>query len=78
MVVVGHHAEQVTAKISKLAPPWANITFVEQFEQRGTGDAAACGMTAIPGDDLDDESTVVVLPGDTPLLRPETFRTDED
>ena len=72
-VVVGHHAERVTTKISKLAPPWANITFVEQFEQRGTGDAAACGMTAIPGDDLDDESTVVVLPGDTPLLRPETL-----
>jgi bifunctional UDP-N-acetylglucosamine pyrophosphorylase/glucosamine-1-phosphate N-acetyltransferase len=72
-VVVGHQAEKVTTKISKLAPPWANITFVEQFEQRGTGDAAACGMTAIPGDDLDDESTVVVLPGDTPLLRPETL-----
>ena len=72
-VVVGHHAEKVTTKISKLAPPWANITFVEQLEQRGTGDAAACGMTAMPGDDLDDESTVVVLPGDTPLLRPETL-----
>jgi bifunctional UDP-N-acetylglucosamine pyrophosphorylase / glucosamine-1-phosphate N-acetyltransferase len=72
-VVVGHHAERVTAKISKLAPPWANITFVEQREQRGTGDAATCGMTVLPGDDLDDESTVVVLPGDTPLLRAETL-----
>ena len=30
-------------------------------------------MTALPGDDLDDESTVVVLPGDTPLLLPETL-----
>ena len=73
VVVVGHHAEKVTAKISKLAPSWANITFVEQLEQRGTGDAAACGMKAMPGDDLDDDSTVVVLPGDTPLLRPETL-----
>jgi bifunctional UDP-N-acetylglucosamine pyrophosphorylase / glucosamine-1-phosphate N-acetyltransferase len=72
-VVVGHHAERVTAKISKLAPSWANVTFVEQHEQRGTGDAAACGLTALPGDDLDDESTVVVLPGDTPLLRPDTL-----
>jgi len=72
-VVVGHHAEKVTAKISKLAPSWANLAFVEQVEQRGTGDAAACGMKAIPGDDLDDDSTVVVLPGDTPLLRPETL-----
>ena len=72
-VVVGHGAEQVTKKSPKLAPPWANITFVEQLDQRGTGDAAACGMTALPGDDLDDDSTVVVLPGDTPLLRPETL-----
>ena len=30
-------------------------------------------MTAMPGDDLDDDSTVVVLPGDAPLLRPETL-----
>lgn len=72
-VVVGHRADRVTAKISKSAPPWANVTFVEQFDQRGTGDAAACGMTALPGDDLDDDSTVVVLPGDTPLLLPETL-----
>ena len=48
-------------------------TFVEQVDQRGTGDAAAVGMTALPGDDLDDDSTVVVLPGDTPLLRPDTL-----
>ena len=47
--------------------------FVEQATQRGTGDAAARGMTAFPGDDLDDDSTIVVLPGDTPLLRPETL-----
>ena len=47
--------------------------FVEQAEQRGTGDAAAVGMTAFPGDDLDDDSTIVVLPGDTPLLQPETL-----
>ena len=31
------------------------------------------GMSAFPGDDLDDDSTVVVLPGDTPLLQPETL-----
>ena len=42
-VVVGHGAEQVTKKVSELAPPWANVTFVEQPEQRGTGDAAASG-----------------------------------
>ncbi len=72
VVVVGHGAELVTKKVHELAPPWANIVFVEQAEQRGTGDAAAIGMGALPGDDYDD-SIVVVLPGDTPLLRPETL-----
>ena len=71
-VVVGHGAELVTKKVLELAPPWSNIVFVEQPEQRGTGDAAAIGMSALPGDDYDD-SIVVVLPGDTPLLRPETL-----
>ena len=73
VLVVGHHADRVTAEVSKIAPAWANLTFVDQPDQRGTGDAAACGMTALPGDDLDDDSTVVVLPGDTPLLRAETL-----
>ena len=73
-LVVGHGAEQVTKKVQQLAPAWSNIAFVEQAEQNGTGDAAAIGMTAFPGDDYDEgEATIVVLPGDTPLLRPETL-----
>jgi bifunctional UDP-N-acetylglucosamine pyrophosphorylase/glucosamine-1-phosphate N-acetyltransferase len=72
-LVVGHGAERVTKKVQAQAPAWANVVFVEQPEPRGTGDAAAHGMSAFPGDDLDDESTVIVLPGDTPLLRPQTL-----
>lgn len=73
VLVVGHGAERVTKKVQEQAPGWANVSFVEQTIQRGTGDAAMVGMTAIPGDDLDDDSTVIILPGDTPLLRPETL-----
>ncbi|NND74977.1 MAG: NTP transferase domain-containing protein [Ilumatobacter sp.] len=72
-VVVGHGAEQVTKKVQERAPSWANVAFVEQVEQNGTGDAAAIGMTAFPGDDYDEESTIVVLPGDAPLLRAESL-----
>ncbi|MBA3605004.1 MAG: NTP transferase domain-containing protein [Actinomycetota bacterium] len=72
-VVVGHGAERVTKEVQDMAPGWANVVFVEQAHQRGTGDAAAHGMSALPGDDLDDDATVVVLPGDAPLLRPETL-----
>ena len=72
VMVVGHGAERVTKKVHEQAPEWANVTFVEQTVQRGTGDAAMVGLSAFPGDDLDDTSTVIVLPGDTPLLQPHT------
>lgn len=73
VVVVGHGAEQVTKKVHEAAPAWANVAFAEQREQNGTGDATTIGMAALGGDDYDDDALVVVLPGDTPLLRPETL-----
>lgn len=78
VVVVGHGADRVTKKVGEQAPEWANVSFVEQTVQRGTGDAVSVGLTAFEDNDdvapeLDDISTVVVLPGDTPLLRPETI-----
>jgi len=72
-VVVGHGAEQVTKKVVELAPAWANVTFAEQVRQAGTGDAAACGLSAIGGDDYADDAHVVVVPGDTPLLTADTL-----
>jgi bifunctional UDP-N-acetylglucosamine pyrophosphorylase/glucosamine-1-phosphate N-acetyltransferase len=72
-IVVGHGAEQVTKKVQEMAPAWANVAFVEQLEQNGTGDATSSGMTAFDGDDYDDEATIVVLNGDAPLLRPDTL-----
>jgi bifunctional UDP-N-acetylglucosamine pyrophosphorylase / glucosamine-1-phosphate N-acetyltransferase len=68
VVVVGHGAEQVTKKVQEQSPASANVMFVEQTEQRGTGHAVMVGLTAFPDEDLDDTSTIVVLPGDTPLL----------
>jgi bifunctional UDP-N-acetylglucosamine pyrophosphorylase / glucosamine-1-phosphate N-acetyltransferase len=73
VVVVGHGAEQVTKKVQEQAPSSANVTFVEQVQQRGTGHAVIVGLTAFPDDDLDDTSTIVVLPGDAPLLQASTI-----
>jgi CTP:molybdopterin cytidylyltransferase MocA len=73
VVVVGKSAERVTKKVQEQAPPELHVTFVEQRVQRGTGDAVIVGLTAFEHDDVDDASTVLVLPGDTPLLRPETL-----
>ena len=50
------------------ASTWRHVAFVEQRVQRGTGDAVMVALTAFPDDDLDAESDLLVLPGDTPLL----------
>lgn len=76
VVVVGHAADKVTDKVRADAPQWANISFVTQTEQRGTGDAASVGLSGLSGADIidiDDTSTVLVLPGDTPLLTAHTM-----
>ncbi len=72
VVVVGHGAEAVIKKLQEAPGPYP-LEFVEQRVQRGTGDAVGVGLTGLPDDDLDpDDGEVVVLPGDTPLLRPGT------
>ncbi|MCA1691148.1 MAG: bifunctional UDP-N-acetylglucosamine diphosphorylase/glucosamine-1-phosphate N-acetyltransferase GlmU, partial [Actinobacteria bacterium] len=47
------------------------IDFVEQRVARGTGDAVSVALTAFPDDD--DDGDLIVLPGDTPLVRPSTL-----
>jgi len=73
VVVVGHRAEWVTKTLVEHAPPGMAIEFVEQEEQRGTGDAMSVALTGLPDEEDGDDGDVVVLPGDTPLLRPGTL-----
>jgi bifunctional UDP-N-acetylglucosamine pyrophosphorylase/glucosamine-1-phosphate N-acetyltransferase len=75
VVVVGHGAERVTKALSEQAKPDLPIEFVEQHVQKGTGDAVAVALTAF-GDEIDvdgEDGDLLVLPGDTPLLRPQTL-----
>lgn len=73
VVVVGHGATEVTKAIQADAPAGLALEFVEQPDARGTGDAVAVALTGFPvGADLD-EGDLVVLFGDTPLLRPATL-----
>ena len=72
VVVVGHGAELVTKKLQDEAGD-LNLDFVEQYVQRGTGDAVSVGLTGFV--DEDDEGDILVLPGDTPLLRSSTVAT---
>ena len=73
VVVVGHRGDWVTKTLVDHAPRSLAIEFVEQSTQLGTGDALAVGLTALPDGLVDADGDVVVLPGDTPLVRPPTL-----
>lgn len=69
VVVVGHQGEQVAAEAH--AAGIEGLVTVTQAEQLGTGNAVRC---AAADGALDDVDTVLVLPGDVPLLQPEPLR----
>ena len=71
VVVVGTGAERVTKKLQEDGPDLL-LEFVEQRFARGTGDAASVGVAAFGYDDEED-AAVLVLPGDTPLVRAATL-----
>jgi bifunctional UDP-N-acetylglucosamine pyrophosphorylase/glucosamine-1-phosphate N-acetyltransferase len=62
VVVTGHGAETVEGLLD-------GIDFARQDEQLGTGHAVMCAEEALEGL----EGSLVVLSGDTPLIRPETI-----
>jgi bifunctional UDP-N-acetylglucosamine pyrophosphorylase/glucosamine-1-phosphate N-acetyltransferase len=65
VVVVGHLADEVAAAARRFAPS-DNLIFARQPGQRGTGDAARCGLAAM-GSDFDGD--VLILYGDMPRVR---------
>lgn len=62
VVVLGHGADQVRAMLG------AEFKTVSQEPQLGTGHALSCALPA-----LEDETLIVVLYGDVPLVRPQTL-----
>ena len=78
VVVIGFKSGSVRDSVNRFAPAGMRISFVEQTRQRGTGDALATALTALP-DPLryagKEPPVVMVVPGDTPLLRAETVAT---
>lgn len=64
-VVVGHRAEAVAASCPE------GVATAVQEPQHGTGHAASVGVAALAST----EGPILVLPGDMPLLRPESIRS---
>jgi bifunctional UDP-N-acetylglucosamine pyrophosphorylase/glucosamine-1-phosphate N-acetyltransferase len=73
VVVVGHRGEWVRKAIADDTASSLSIELVEQPEHLGTADALAVGLTALPEALADQDGDVVVVPGDTPLVRPRTL-----
>lgn len=72
IVVVGYRAEVVEAALAGIP----GVSFVLQREQRGTGDAVAAAAAAIEDRIRDDppgtRRPVVIVCGDSPMLRPQS------
>jgi bifunctional UDP-N-acetylglucosamine pyrophosphorylase/glucosamine-1-phosphate N-acetyltransferase len=68
-VVVGHQADDVRAAVEKELGS-QRASFVNQSEQRGTGDAVLAARRAL----ANATSTLLILSGDVPLVRAETLR----
>lgn len=67
-VIVGHQREQVLASLRDGPTPY-DFTPVVQREQLGTGHAVLCAASACK-----DAELVMILCGDTPLIRAETLQ----
>lgn len=73
VVVVGHHATWVEKELRDGAREGTALTFVEQGEQLGTGHAVSVALSSVGEAIGATDGDVVIVPGDTPLLRRETL-----
>ncbi len=67
-IVVGHQADEVEQAARRAAQ--RPLRFALQREQRGTADAARCGVGALP---RDFDGDVLISYGDLPMIAPDTL-----
>ncbi len=73
-IVVGHQKDLVMERVRAENYPFP-VSFVEQAEQKGTGHAVKCAMESDFGKfAVERKETVLVLPGDLPLMTAELLR----
>src|SRR6202451_33954 len=70
VIVVGHQAHEVEAAVK-----FPNARFALQEPQRGTGDAARCGLGQLHANFSGD---VLITYGDMPAIKPSTLRAFRD
>lgn len=72
VVVVGHGATWVEKEVRAHLGNHRHVAFAEQAAQLGTGHAVSVALGAIDEELGDSEGDVLIVPGDTPLLRQAT------
>ncbi|MGI9601251.1 MAG: NTP transferase domain-containing protein [Acidimicrobiales bacterium] len=74
VVVIDRGADDRAKRLHELSPDRV-VECVEQRTARGTGDAISLGLTALADDfsDLDDQASVLVVPGGLALMQPHTL-----
>jgi bifunctional UDP-N-acetylglucosamine pyrophosphorylase / glucosamine-1-phosphate N-acetyltransferase len=75
VVVVGHGATWVEKSLLTRARNASSLTFVEQSEQLGTGHAVLAAVPTLEDAIGATDGDVLILPGDTPLLRASTIES---
>ena len=73
VIVLGPDGEAVAKEMQARAGRLP-LEVAEQPVPRGTGDAVAYGLAALPTGDDPETGEVIIAPGDAPLLRPATLR----
>ncbi len=74
IVVVGHEAERVESGITAAYAHDRPLYFVRQSEQLGTGHAVSVTLTRLDEVMNGADGDVLILPGDSPLLRTDTVQ----
>ncbi|MGR3295654.1 MAG: NTP transferase domain-containing protein [Candidatus Bathyanammoxibius sp.] len=69
VVVVGHEKDEVVGVLEGLGVDW-----VEQSQQLGTGNALKVACTFLESCPQDMPENIVVFPGDSPLVRPDSIK----
>jgi bifunctional UDP-N-acetylglucosamine pyrophosphorylase / glucosamine-1-phosphate N-acetyltransferase len=70
-VVLGHRRDEVRTHLAQVCP---EAQVVVQEQQHGTGHAVRVALEHVRPDPAAETGTVLVVPGDAPLLRAETLR----
>lgn len=76
LIVVGKFKEEIQNEIQKYFSneDYLKLTFIDQLEPKGTGHAIHCCLNFLISSNISNETNVLILSGDVPLIKEETIQ----